>query len=84
MMQYRLSKIVTSGSTHINLSTSSGVNIDLIESTPIYCKIDTLGKEAPIKISIEYRDRKEGDFKVFVSDKSSEPNESNSIYQFHN
>ena len=44
--------------------------IDLIESTPIYCKIETLNKEAPIKINIEFKDNKIGDFKVFVSEKS--------------
>jgi len=58
--------------------------LDLIESTPIYCRIYTFQREAPLRINIEYRDKTEGDFKLYISDKSNEPNESNSVYFFHN
>ena len=77
--------------------------IDLIEQTPIYCKIDTAGRVPPVKVSIEFKDSQsltvknrgkvtkseeeellKPDWKIYVSDKSFEPNEVNCQYSFTN
>eukprot|EP00347_Sterkiella_histriomuscorum_P020931 403335904 len=97
LMQYKLSKMVCGGSQIPLLSQSNPSNLDLIESTPIYCRIYTHQREGPLKINIEFRDQNsnkfeaqsstqqiQGDFKLYISDKSTEPNEQNSIYYFHN
>lgn len=57
LLQYQLSRIVTSiNEFHIKLLPNATVNIDLIEQTPIYCKIDTTGKMPPLKIQIELQE----------------------------
>ncbi|CDW87394.1 UNKNOWN [Stylonychia lemnae] len=84
LMQYKLSKMVCGGINQTLLSQNAPVNLDLIESTPIYCRVYTFQREAPLRINIEFRDKIEGDFKLYISDTSNEPNESNSTYYFHN
>ncbi len=60
------------------------ITLDLLESTPIYCKVFTHQKEGPLKLKIEFKESNVGEgapeFKLFVSEKSSEPNDSNSSY----
>lgn len=104
LLLYRLSRVVTTYSEyHIKLLPNASVNIDLIEQTPIYCKIETGSKVPPLKLHIEHQEavaaqsgilnkRKrrqplvplKNDWKIFVSDKSLEPNEVNSQYIFNN
>jgi hypothetical protein len=106
LLLYKLSRVVTTFSEyHITLIPNATVNIDLIESTPIYCKIDTNFKVPPLKILIEHQDASQAtggqslmkrrrqqlqptvlrpDWKIFVSDKSLEPNEVTSQYIFNN
>jgi hypothetical protein len=57
LLQYSLSKIVTTFKDfHILLTPQNPVCIDLIEQTPIYCKIDTRGRVPPVKVQIEFKD----------------------------
>jgi hypothetical protein len=74
------------------------VNVELIEQTPIYLKIDCAGKIPPLKLFVRYaeepkqvsRTRKslkkpaevKADWKVFASDRIPEPNEVNNQYLF--
>lgn len=80
---------------HTNINPhNSPVTIDLIESTPLYCKIEVSQKMGPLKINIDFVTKpttattgipnNQGDFKLYVSDKALEPNETNSIHVYHN
>ena len=56
LLQYKLSRVVTSFKDyHIVLSPLAPVNIDLIEQTPIYCKVSLEHKPPPLKIYINFK-----------------------------
>lgn len=57
-MQYKLSKVVCSGNYHINIDANIESTIDIIEQTPIYCKLYCQNKMAPLKISLAFKENK--------------------------
>ena len=80
VMNYMLSRLVQAGDTHINFSLVVPTTVDVIEQTPIFCKVNTEGREPPLKIKLDFKSGEESDLKIFASDKCPEPNEANKTH----
>jgi hypothetical protein len=59
-------------------------DIEALESTLIYLKVKVKGQPSPAKFQIDFRNFKEGDFRIFVSKTTSAPDESNHLKIFDN
>lgn len=58
LLQYKLSRVVsTFADFHTLLVPNQPTVVDLIESTPIYCKVDTRYRIPPLKVTIEFKDK---------------------------
>ena len=58
LLQYKLSRCITTmADYHTLLPPNTAVAVDLIESIPIYCKVDTRNRIPPLKLSVEFKDK---------------------------
>lgn len=71
-LQYKLSRVVTTFKEyHILLSSTTPSVIDLIENTPIYCKIETRNRIPPLKLLVDYKNSNTGGIARSISKKKA-------------
>ena len=74
-ISYQLSTVISDGEYHVKVMPKNPEELEIIEETSVYCKIEWKGMYAPAKFSITYRSK--GDCTIFTSYKYSSPNKLN-------
>ena len=72
VISYQLSTVISSGEYHQNLHTNYLNEVEIVESTPIYCKIKCKGLLPPLTIGVK---TKRGEFKAYLSLNNKTPSE---------
>jgi len=83
-IKHQVSKVIPNGGYHKVLMPNATTSLDLIEDTPIFCKIKLQDMRGPLKLYIEFTSQTEADFKIYISDKIIEPSEVNSLFIIQN
>ena len=74
-ISYQLSTVISDGEYHVTVMNGYSEELEVIEETWMYWKIECRGLFAPAKFSISYRTK--GDCMIFTSYKYSLPNKTN-------
>ena len=74
-ISYQLSTVISDGEYHVKVMAKYPEELEVIEETNMYCKIECKGLLSPAKFNFVYRNK--GDCTVYTSLKYSLPNKTN-------
>lgn len=75
-MLFKLSNVVTDGDNHICIEPSNTTSVEVIENTPVYCRIPSKFLYPPAKIKFKHETKT--DLKVYISTIYKTPDSKNS------
>jgi len=82
-LKYQINSIVSNKSCHIELIQGSGLEIEVLEQTQIYVKVNCKKQSAPAKFSLDYVKTVKEDLKIWASFTNPMPSNFDHSYKFN-